>query len=132
MEKLKQALEFGGILSGKDIPYIVSCFENKQLKANEYFHPMSKIANEVAFVESGILRIHALDENGNEVTKYFVRESQFTVDLESYYSSKPSTEAFQAVVSSHIYTIHRTAINHLTTEIPNLYIFLKVLQKPNY
>lgn len=127
MEKLKYALEFGGILSKEDIQEIFLQFKSKKLKASEYFHPMHKTANEIAFVEQGILRVYATEPNGNEVTKYFVRENQFAIDLESYYTSTPSKNAFQAVVDSEIYIIHRSILERLSSEIPQLYIFTKTI-----
>lgn len=125
MEKLAQALAFGGILTKEDIRYILSFFKNETLKATEHFHAMEKTANEIAFVEQGIFRVYASDSNGDDVTKYFVRENQFMVDLESYYTATPAKDAFQAVVNSEILTIHKSAINRLSEEIPNFYIFLK-------
>lgn len=125
MEKLKHAFEFGGILSKEDISYIVSHCKNKKVKATEHFHKTNKIANEIAFMETGILRVYAIEPDGNEVTKYFIRENQFAVDLESYYTSTPGKDAFQAVVDSEIYTIHRSTISQLNEEIPGFYTFLK-------
>ncbi|WP_207514572.1 Crp/Fnr family transcriptional regulator [Longitalea luteola] len=125
MEKLQQALGFGGILSKEDIAYVLSHFKNKRLKAAAHIHSMHSIAREVAFVESGILRTYGADPNGNEVTKYFIRENQFVVDLESYYTATPGRNAIQAVVPSDIYTIQKAVLDRLTEEIPNLYIFLK-------
>lgn len=131
MEKLKSVLSFGGILSKADIDCVSSHFRNKKLKVNEHFQEFHKIANEIAFVDSGILRVYAADPNGNEVTKYFIRENQFFVDLESYYTAKPATDAFQAVVYSEVYTIHKSIIEKLSNEIPNLYIFIKSITEAN-
>ncbi|RAV98526.1 Crp/Fnr family transcriptional regulator [Pseudochryseolinea flava] len=125
MEKLKQALGFGGILSQDDIDYIVSHFKVVNVKASAHFHLIDVVANEIAFVCKGIFRVYALDPEGTDVTKYFVRENQFMVDLESYYAATPSKDAFQAVVGSEIGIIHKAALNKLTEEIPNMYIFLK-------
>lgn len=125
MEKLKSALSFGGILSDEDIEKVASSFKNRKLKAEEHFQDFHKIVNEVAFVDSGILRVYAADNNGNEVTKYFFRENQFFTDLESYYTAKPATEAFQAVTNSELYAIRKSVIEKLSTKIPNLYIFIK-------
>lgn len=127
MEKLRCALGFGGILTKRDIDYIAPHYRNRALKAGEHFQEFHKIADEVAFVENGILRIYAVDKYGNEATKYFIRENQFFVDLESYYTTTPSTEAFQAVVNCELYTIHKAVMEKLITEIPNLYIFIKSL-----
>jgi CRP-like cAMP-binding protein len=131
MEKLKSVLGFGGILSKADNDYVAAHFRNRKLKANEHFQEFNKIANEIAFVESGILRVYAPDPNGIEVTKYFIRENQFFVDLESYYTTKPATDAFQAVVNSELYTISKSVIEKLSNEIPNLYIFIKSITEAN-
>lgn len=125
MEKLAQALGFGGILSKREIGHIISHFKVKKLTATSHFHLMHKISEQIAFVEKGILRVYSLEPNGNEVTKYFVRENQFAVDLESYYTSTPSKSAIQAVVNSEIYTIHKSIMTRLSEEIPNLFIFQK-------
>lgn len=127
MEKLKSALSFGGILSKDDIEKVAASFNLKKLKAGEHFQKFYKVANEIAFVDSGILRVYGADVNGNDVSKYFIRENQFFSDLESYYSAKPATQAIQAVVNSELYIIHTLVIERLTHEIPNLFIFLKTI-----
>ncbi|HEX5553952.1 MAG TPA: Crp/Fnr family transcriptional regulator [Chitinophagaceae bacterium] len=125
MEKLKSALRFGGILSKNDIDKVASSFNLKKLKAEEHFQKFQQVANEIAFVDSGILRVYGVDSKGNDVSKYFVREDQFFFDLQSYYSAKHATEAIQAVVNSELYVIHTFVIEELLNEIPHLYIFLK-------
>ncbi|WP_281637784.1 Crp/Fnr family transcriptional regulator [Flavobacterium marginilacus] len=127
MEKLKSVLGFGGILSAEDIDYIVSNYKCRALKAGEHFQEFHKICNEIVFIENGIVRVYAADENGNEVTKYFVRENQFFVDLESYYTAKPSTDAFQAMTDCETYTISKSVLEKLCDEVPNLFIFIKSL-----
>jgi CRP-like cAMP-binding protein len=125
MEKLRTALGFSGILSGESIDYVITHYRKRSLKVGDHFHELHKIAREIAFVEQGVLRVYAIDPEGNEVVKYFVREKQFGVDLDSYYSAIPGKDAIQAVVDSEIYTISKTTIDRLCEEVPNLYLFLK-------
>ena len=125
MEKLKSMLKFGAILSDSDVDYIASKFKNKPIKATEYFSEIGAISNHMGFVEQGIIRVYKPDSAGNEITKYFFRENQFFADLESYYSATPSTEAFQAVVDSEVYAIHKLVVEKLCEEVPNFFIFLK-------
>lgn len=125
MEKLKQVLGFAGILSETDILVVLTHFKKRNLKTGEHFLALHNIVSEVAFLESGIMRVYTLEDNGNEVTKYFVRESQFGVDLESYYAGTLGKDAFQAVVNSEIYIITKSSITYLSENIPNFYIFLK-------
>lgn len=127
MEKLKLVLGFGGILSKEDIDYTASHFKNRILKAGGHFQEFYKISNEIAFVENGILRVYSMNQNGNEVTKYFVRENQFFVDLESYYMAMPSADAFQAMVDCETYVVSKSVLEKLCDEIPNLFIFIKSL-----
>ncbi|WP_118974770.1 Crp/Fnr family transcriptional regulator [Taibaiella koreensis] len=129
MEKLIAALGFGGILSEANMAQVADQFRLRKLKANEHFQAFHTVAKEIAFVESGLLRVYAADLHGNEVTKYFIREKQFFVDLESYYTAQPATDAFQAVVPSELYTIHKATIEKLSAQIPNLYIFIKTLSE---
>src|SRR5687767_8933702 len=125
MVKLKSSLGFGGILSQNSIDHVSLLFKKHELQANERFQQIDKVSNKIGFIEIGIVRVYAMDKNDTEVTKYFVREGQFFVDLESYYTSLPSKDAFQAVTSSTIYSIHKTVIDKLSGDIPNFYIFLK-------
>lgn len=127
MQRLKSILRFGAILSDADIEVIASNFKQKQLAASDYFLEIGQIAHEIAFIESGIVRIFKPDQEGNEITKYFFKENQFFVDLESYYSSIPASEAFQAVVETEIYAIHKLVVERLCQEIPNFFIFLKTI-----
>lgn len=125
MERLKSALSFGGILSKNDIDKVASTFSIRKLKVNDHFLNLHKIAKEIAFVDSGIMRVYGADLHGNDVTKYFVRENQFFANLESYYSTQPSTDAIQAVTNCELYTITFSVIEKLYVEIPSLYIFVK-------
>jgi len=125
MDKLKAILRFGAILTDENINQIASNFKQKHIKASEHFLEVGQIAHEIAFIDSGIIRIYKPDYDGNEITKYFFKENQFFVDLESYYSAGPSSDAFQAVVDSEIYTIRKISIDKLCEQIPNFFIFLK-------
>ncbi len=125
MEKLISALGFGGILTAKDIDLVVSHYQIRILKPDEHFQKFGKIANEIAFVNEGVLRVYGTDDLGDDVTKYFIRENQFFADLESYYSKQPATDAIQAVVQTELYVIHTLVKEKLTKQIPNLYILQK-------
>jgi len=127
MEKLKSVLGFGGILADHDIEAISVLFEKKYFKANEIIQNFDKITNRVGFVDEGIVRVYTNDKDDLEVTKYFVRENQFFVDLESYNCSLPSKDAFQAVISTCVFFLSKTTIDQLTERIPNFYIYLKTL-----
>ncbi|MEM9673571.1 MAG: Crp/Fnr family transcriptional regulator [Cyclobacteriaceae bacterium] len=127
MEQLRNALSFGSILPPERIEYILTHFREKNLKTNEDFLSQGSVSHEIGFVNHGIIRVYALRKDGEEVTKYFVRQNQFVVDLESYYTLKPSESALQAVVDTQIFAIRREVWERLSEEIPKLYILTKSL-----
>ena len=129
MEKLKAAIGFGGILSKENIDDTISYFAEKELTAGMDFSTLGKVANEIGFIDTGIVRSYSLNESGEEITMYFFREKQFMVDLESYYNHKPSTYALQAVTNSRIYCVKRENWEKLTEEIPKLFILTKSLSE---
>jgi CRP-like cAMP-binding protein len=127
MEKLRASMQFGGILSSEEINLALDSFVQEIYQPGEEFQSMGKTANRFGFVEKGILRIFYCPKDEQEVTRYFVREGQYAVDLESYYSDQPGENTFQAVVYTEIYSINRTAWNRLTEQIPKLYLLSKSL-----
>ncbi len=127
MEKLKTALRFGGILSEESIGEVLRHFEEKHLRPNDHFQQQDKTASRIGFISEGVLRVYSVTRNDEEVTKYFVRQNQFAVNLESYYNGLPSDTAMQAVVPTSLMLIKKTSIEKLSTDIPNFYIFIKSL-----
>lgn len=127
MEKLRSALAFGGILAPEDIDSVASQFKVKTLKQDEYFQELGKTANEIAFVNKGILRVYGTDDKYNDITKFFIRENQFFSDIESYYSQKASSNAIQAVTGAELLVIQNQTLEKLSQQIDNLFIFQKTI-----
>ncbi|RIV18640.1 Crp/Fnr family transcriptional regulator [Fibrisoma montanum] len=125
MQKLKAALSFGGILAKDDIDTLTAHFTYRTLKAGESLQDLDKVATEIIFVDTGVLRIYSLDADGTEVTKYFVREHQFFANLESYYSRQAATDAIETVVQSEVYTVKLAVFESYFLKVPNLFIFFK-------
>ena len=129
MEKLKAALSFGGILTRENIEEIISYFDEKVLEAGMDFSAIGKVSDEIGFIDKGVVRAYAVNDAGEEVTRYFFRDNQFIVDLESYYSRKPSTSPLQAAINSRIYFVKRQDWEKLTENIPSLFILTKSLSE---
>ena len=127
MERLHIALSFGGILHKQEIDEIITHFEIRELHAGDDFLRLGNVSNELGFINKGIVRIYAIGDDGEEATKYFCRENQFVVDLESYYSNKPSETAFQAVVPVELFVVKRSVWNRLYEQFPRLFLLTKTI-----
>jgi CRP/FNR family transcriptional regulator, anaerobic regulatory protein len=127
MENFVAALRFGGILNADSIQQILKTVVEKPLKAHEHFLEFGQIAHEIMFVGEGILRSYDVDNQGEEITKYFVRPNQFYADLESYYNLTPCENAIQAVTPAKVLVIKRKEWEKLNETVPNFYIYTKTI-----
>ena len=85
-------------LNQQQIDLIKSKTKVIELKKGDYFSEAGKIARQVAFVGSGILRVCYYNNKGEEITRYFIDENNFAVDLNSFTHQIPSSEYVQAVM----------------------------------
>ncbi|MEO7293023.1 MAG: Crp/Fnr family transcriptional regulator, partial [Ginsengibacter sp.] len=81
MEKLINYLLQFGQLNQHQIDLVRSKTKEVTLKKENYFSEAGKIAKQVAFIDEGILRLYYYDNKGEEITKYFMSENHFAVDL---------------------------------------------------
>ncbi|QTN38698.1 Crp/Fnr family transcriptional regulator [Cryomorphaceae bacterium] len=106
-------------LNAQQIELIKSSLRVVELKSDEYFSEAGKIANRIAFVNNGILRVCYYNKEGDEITRYFIDELNFAVDLNSYNGRVPSTEYIQAIVPTTLLTLNREDMQNLSNTIVN-------------
>lgn len=117
MEKLINYLLQFGHLNHQQIELIKSKATEIELKREAYFSEAGKIPRRVAFVDEGILRVCYYNSNGDEITKYFIDENNFAVDLNSYTQRLPSSEYVQAVTDCKLIIFSREALEELSATI---------------
>lgn len=84
MENLINYLLQFGQLNQQQIDLVKSKAKVIELKKDDYFSEAGKIARQVAFVDVGILRVCYYNNKGEEITRYFINENNFAVDLSSF------------------------------------------------
>jgi CRP-like cAMP-binding protein len=94
-------LRFGN-LNTQQIEFITSKAKIVTLRKEEYFSEAGKIAREVGFILDGVLRVCYYNNKGEDVTKYFIDENHFVVDLDSFDNRIPSSGYVQAVTDCQI------------------------------
>ena len=99
MEDLINYLLQFGQLNEQQIELVKSKIIIVELKKDEYFSEAGKIAKRVAFIADGILRVCYYNNKGDEITRYFIDESNFAVDINSFFTQSPSSEYIQAVTN---------------------------------
>jgi CRP-like cAMP-binding protein len=81
----------------------------------------------LGFVDSGVFRNYIINTELEEASKYFMRQNQFLMDIESFYDGSPTTSGMQAVTEACLFSIGRKEWLRLSEEIPKLFILTKSL-----
>ena len=93
--------------------------EHLGIKGDYLFYP-NHICRELFFVCKGILRIIVQNENGNEVTHYFLKESQFCTILKSFNNETRGAEGIQAACNAEVLAISKSRLLDLYGKLPYL------------
>ncbi|WP_312764757.1 Crp/Fnr family transcriptional regulator [Epilithonimonas sp.] len=91
-ELINYLLQFGN-LNQQQIDLITQKTVEKEIRKDEYFVEAGRMFNDVIFILEGVLRICYYNNEGNEITKYFVDENHL---LANPYQGEPMTEYIQA------------------------------------
>lgn len=117
MEALTDYLLEYGQLNSQQIALIQAKAKLVSLQKEAYFSEAGKIANQVGFVQEGILRVCYFNKQGDEVTRYFLDENHFVVDLNSYSYRLASSEYVQAVTDCQLVVFSRERFDELSATI---------------
>lgn len=119
MDNLINYLLRFGHLNQQQIGLVKDKAEEVRLKKEAYFSEAGRLAQQVAFVSEGILRVCYYNNKGDEITRYFIDEDNFAVDLNSYNYNIPSSEYIQAVTDCQLLVFSREDMIELSATIIN-------------
>lgn len=97
---------------------IVSHFEKRDFKTNEFLLKEGELSNEYFFLSSGFIRSYTHDLDNNEVTTNFYTQNQFVFEAASFFTQSISQENIQALTDSTVYIITFEKLNKLFHTIP--------------
>jgi CRP-like cAMP-binding protein len=117
MDALINYLLLFGSLNEQQIEFIRSKVVEKEIRKDEFYQEAGKIPKQFVFLVEGIFRISYYNNKGDEITKYFLDENHFVVDLDSYTQNKPSAEYIQAVTDCRYVVLSRETMKELSATI---------------
>lgn len=106
-----------GDLNSQQKKLIENNAELRTLGKGDFFSEAGKTSKEVAFIVNGILRVLYYNKDGEEITRYFIDEHNWAVDLNSYNLRIPSSEYIQAVLECELIVIDRSALEEFSNTI---------------
>ena len=117
MEALINYLLRFGQLNPQQIELVKSKAAIQEVKKDEYYFEAGKIQRQVGFLIEGIVRICYYSNKGDEITKYFIDENNFVVDINNYNQQLPSPEYAHAVTDCRFVVLSREAMKELSMTI---------------
>ena len=117
MEKLINYLLQFGQLNAQQIELVRRKASTKKLSREQFYFEAGKVQREVAFLSEGVIRICYYKRDGDEITKYFLDENTFVVDVNSYTLQVPTVEYAQAVTDCELVIISRDSMQELSMTI---------------
>jgi CRP-like cAMP-binding protein len=117
MEALINYLLQFGHLNQQQIELVKSKGIEKELKKDEYYQEAGHIPREIAFLTEGVFRICYYNNQGEDVTKYFIDENNFVVDINSYNQGIPSSEYCHTITDCKFIVFSKEAMKELSMTI---------------
>lgn len=118
MEQLRQVMRQMISVSEEELDNFLRSAATKTYKRQETLSKPEHIANEIFFINKGLIRVLITDNEGVEHTIHFALENQFIADYSNFIQKKPSIYSLQAVEETVVVAIPRAAIDwgyqHLT------------------
>ena len=93
-------------MGGEDLDTVVGKFERRQLKKGDYFLTSGTICREMAFIETGYLRMFNIAD-GKEITFWIGNDGRFITSLSSFVFESPNFWNIQAVTDCSLQVINR-------------------------
>jgi CRP-like cAMP-binding protein len=113
---VKHILPYGN-LSKHEIDCILKKAFEVELPKDYYFSEVGKVARQFGFITEGVIRVCRPNNEGEEVTKYFIEENNIVVDLNSFNKQLPSVVYLQAITDCKMIVFSKEDWEELLTTI---------------
>lgn len=120
------------IFSPAEINDAVALMHSKTIKKGDFLIQEGKTCQEVAFLNSGILRTFFRSESGEETTYCITFPGVLMTAYSSLITGKPTIENIQALVTCDLLLIQKSDLDHLSETNPNWVRFLKIIAEQQY
>ncbi|UBM59522.1 Crp/Fnr family transcriptional regulator [Marinilongibacter aquaticus] len=124
-------------LSDRDKAILTQHCQTVHLQKGEYFIQSGKACRKIGFVIQGILRNYCFDNDGKEITKYFLTPLDFATDFQSFNGDGVSQSFIQAETEAKLLVLEKKHMPVLSAKIDhwdttsNHIISTKLLAKVN-
>ncbi len=117
MKSLKKCIASNISIASEELDQIAQAFKARDLDKGDYLLRSGQECREMAYIESGYLRIYDIAE-GNEITLFIGNADSFITSLSSFVLGTPNYWNIQAITDARIAVISRERHQKLLGEVP--------------
>ncbi|GAB3961969.1 Crp/Fnr family transcriptional regulator [Spirosoma harenae] len=128
-ELLRQSIDKRISLTDEEFAIVESFFSIHKLRRKAYLLSQGETCRYESFVVSGCLKSFHTDPQGVEHILRFSVEDHWAGDLDSFVHQTPSSFSIQAIESTTLLVIDKTALNLLYQRVPKLETFFRLLNE---
>jgi CRP-like cAMP-binding protein len=118
MKELINSLLKYHALNEHDIEMIESKAQLKIIKKGDCFLETGKVARQLGFVTEGVLRVCLYNDQGEGITRAFITERHFALNISSFNNKTPSEVNFEAVTDCTLLVISEKDLIELSAVVP--------------
>lgn len=105
MENLINSISKYILIDNFDIEIIKKSFIKKKFKKGDFLIEQGKRADKIFFIDSGLVRMFFINENGDEINTYFTTDNSFITSFSSFINKHSSIESIKAVQNTVTYSL---------------------------
>lgn len=130
-EKLKESIGQKVALTTRDLETVTRHFIPKKIRKRQYVLNAGDVCRYITFVEKGLLRSFAVDDEGREHVVQFASEGWWISDIGSFVSGKEALHNIEALEDSELLHLTRPAMDEMLAQLPVMERFFRILMQNN-
>ena len=118
-KELQQFLNAYVQLPTEELEDIVSKFQSKKIKKNEFVLQQGEVCKDLIFVQNGCLRLYYLQEE-IDVSVWFALKHSSAIEMYSFISETPTNYFLQAIEETEILYLPKNVLQQLYATYPKM------------
>lgn len=118
--------------SPENVDLVLLYFEEFTAKRGDVILRMGEVCKYVYFIVEGCLQVYIIDKNGNESTREFYLEDQWTTDIFGFQNQTPSSEFIKCAEPCQLLRIHYDKFKFLSEQVPQFAAIYKQILEVSY
>lgn len=115
------------VLDQAETDIFTSLLNSREIGRKEFLLRGGEIGKQMAYVDTGCLKVYSVSEDGTEHIVKFAPEDWWAVDIESFSLQLPSFYNIQAIEPSMTWQLSKDNYERLCLEVPKFERFFRIL-----